>query len=213
MKTCPECGTQYEDHVSTCLVDGADLSSVKAASAPPISAPPPETAYRVVAIPPPAAPPSGALRGGLVLLVAALMAGGALLAIVVALIVLLRPVEPTRPPPAPKPPPVAAPVPVPVAPVPVEVPVATAPTIELISDPAGAEIWEGNIRLCVAPCRTDHPDHAPLPRVFTFKLAGFIDTTYEMSDPAGPHQVRMKRPVPTTKPQPGPKLPKLNDKR
>ena len=212
MKTCPECGTQYEDHVPSCLVDGADLTSISAL--PSHSGPAP---YVVAVAPPPPPPPAArSVVGGGMLLGLAGMFGVGFVAVLVAIggVVWFGASDP-EPPKKPEVP-VAAPQPAPVpVPVPVAGPVAVAPApkISIRSDPAGAELWEGAARLCTTPCSTDHPDHAPLPRTFTLKLAGYLDTTYEMTDPAAAHDVRMRRPVPQQQPQPNPRVPKINVER
>jgi hypothetical protein len=123
----------------------------------------------------------------------------------------------TPPPPEPAPEP-ATPVPVPVpvpepVPVPLPTPAGKAQTITLTSVPDGAEVWEGNTKLCATPCTTPHPEHAPLPREFVFKLKGYKDKLYAMDDPSGDHEVRLSSNVKPPTPKPGPRLPKIETER
>lgn len=181
MQVCPECGTQYEDHVPTCIADGVRLVAVEATPEPPRKRTPP----------PPALAPSrerSALPlllllplGGLVVAAGALVLGVALLQM---------PKTPEAKPPAPAPAIVAAPVPVEVQPASAETP---SIDVVLVSIPEGAGVYENDQFVCETPCTVQHPPHAPLPRFFVFKLSGHRDETYEMVEAKGPIAIQMKR--------------------
>jgi hypothetical protein len=175
MKVCPECGTQYEDHVPTCIADGVEL--VPAAGAEPTQILPARPA-------PPAPPPPAGPRLSVILLVALAAGVGtvALVTVVVAQLVLNRP----SPPPPSRPVPVAAPAPV--AP-------REAPPIDvvLVSEPLGAKVYENDQFVCETPCTVQHPPHAPLPRSFVFKAAGHRDEMFEMTEARGPITVQLSR--------------------
>jgi len=217
MKTCPECGTQYEDHVMTCLVDGVDLSGVPSA-APPSSTSQsgPHDADAVPVVVTQTSGPSPGVAGGVLALagLAMVLAVGVVVLAVVLWAFSGPPTTPSQPDPAPAPEPVPAPaVPVPIEPEPEPAP-EPEPTIRLTSAPEGAEVWEGETKLCVTPCDTPHPPHAPLPRSFVLKRDGFLDTPYEMSDPSTDHSVTLKsRPRPQPTQPKGPKVPTINIER
>jgi hypothetical protein len=206
MRTCPECLTQYEDHVLTCLVDGVDLTQVPrlAPAGQPALAPTPEPApvQKVFVVPPQrsASRAMPAVVATLVLLFSVVagmpVAGWAVWTL-------------TRPTPVPVPAPTVRPVPVVVAPTPTEVPIRIEPApvpvvqVQVTSDPIGAEVWEGQTRLCVTPCMVDHPEDAPLPRTLTFRLTGRGEVSASLEDPGQPVHVRWKSTPPSpTQPKP-----------
>lgn len=192
MKTCPECGTQYEDHVPMCFVDGTALPESEA----PAPSPPPTT-------PPPAPAPEKTksssapllLVGAVVALVLMLLIGGVS---GIALIGMSR----SEPPPE-----VAAaqapPTPVPVAPVAVPEPEPVpAKQVGFTSAPAGAAVWEGDTLLCTTPCQIAHPAHAPLPRELVLKAPGYLDAPTSLEDPDKPQHVALKK-TPAPRPAAG----------
>jgi hypothetical protein len=185
MKVCPECGTQYEDHVPTCIADGATL--VAKAVAPSQA----NTEIRPrAATPPPAAPRRQGIGGfPLVLLAVMLLAGGATMSVVAVAVAssrLARPpavAEPVRP----------RPVTLPPDPVPVEPEEQPPVEVMLVSEPLGAEVFENDQFVCQTPCTIQHPPHAPLPRIFVFKAEGHRDDTFEMTEAKGPIAVALHR--------------------
>ena len=183
MKTCPSCGTQYEDHVPQCFVDGTSLEAVQSVERHtvtpiPTATPPADgTPAPAQRIPPPASNNTGlvVLLGGAVVVL--LMAGGL---VGIAYFAAGR----TSPPPVPvavAPPPAPAPVPVPPPPQVVK--------LGVTSTPDGAAVFEGDTRLCTTPCTIDHPEHAPLPRTLVLKAPGHEDTTYVVETVDRPHHV------------------------
>lgn len=189
MKVCPECGTQYEDHVPTCIADGATLVAQVAA---PVSIPP-EKARSTL---PPARPSSRLPFVLLGLVLFGVVAAVSVLALAVASsqLAIGRPPAPEvaqvrLPPPRPEP----EPVPEPPERPPVEV--------VLASEPLGAKVFENDQFVCVTPCTIQHPPHAPLPREFVFKADGHRDVVYEMTEAKGPIAVALPRlrssPVPS----------------
>jgi len=149
-----------------------------------------------------------AIVAGIVLLLALAGMAGVVL-------VLMSTGTPDRPEPAPEP---AVPVPLPVpdpdpVPVPLPEPEGDAILVTLTTVPAGVEVWEGSTKLCDTPCTTPHPEHAPLPREFVLKLGGYLDKTYEMADPAVPHEVKMSRRPKPVAPKPSPQRPKIDTER
>lgn len=215
MKICPDCGTQYEDHVASCLVDGSDLSAVASvpASMGPSSAP--SSTPRGAPIVAPAPPPRRGGGGTVMLAMAGVLALLALLVVVAIMVVVFSSNSKPAPlPPEPAPQARPLPVPEPVAmPVPVPEVQPDLPTITLNSNPEGAEVWEGQTKLCETPCTTAHPEHAPLPREFVLKMKGYVDTTYSMEVPDQEHMVSMRRPAVSPKPTPGPRVPQISIER
>ena len=182
MKVCPECGTRYEDHVPTCIADGAVLV---AQIAPPVASTVPPEKPRA------AAPRPGGSRLPLVLL--ALVTFAAIAAVsVVGLAVASSQLGVGRPPPveAPQvrlPPPRIEPEPVP------EPPERPPVEVMLASEPVGAKVFENDQFVCITPCTIQHPPHAPLPRVFVFKADGHRDASFEMTEAKGPIAVDLPR--------------------
>lgn len=94
------------------------------------------------------------------------------------------------------------------------------PQVEVRSTPSGAEVWEGNSRLCAAtPCMVDHPDHAPVPRVFELRLPGHQRTRVDMTElgqpvdatlPEASREPPPPRPRPRVAPRPVPEPPVPN---
>jgi hypothetical protein len=189
MQVCPECGTQYEDHVPTCIADGVRLVSAAAV-------PEPKPARPAQASPPPR---SRASAGIPVVLALAAMGGGGLAALVggVFLWSQLGAHGRTQPVPPPPPPSVVAPAPALTAPVPPPAPAEPieqpAVQVALASSPDGAKVYENDQFVCEAPCTIEHPPHAPLPRTFVFRLSGYRDATFEMTDAKAPISIQMSR--------------------
>ncbi|MEZ4237012.1 MAG: PEGA domain-containing protein [Myxococcota bacterium] len=183
MKVCPECGTQYEDHVPTCIADGVALVEARQpARVPPAPTPVPEAPP---AAPPPALAPSPARWSLVAVAVLALGAGG-VVALAVAGAVLYAELE-RRPSPQP-------PVVLPAAPQPVREPSEQPPVlVDVRSEPPGASVYENDQYVCDTPCSIPHPAHAPLPRSFVFKLPGYREKTVEMNDANQPIIVQMMR--------------------
>ena len=209
MKFCPECGTQYEDHVPTCIADGTEL--VPQVAPPPHSGTPaPITpAHPTPAVAPSTAPAGAtspsAMGGGASILILALLLFGALAVAGVGVIGIVAWQLQSQP--APKQAPITPlstrPDPIPTAPD--HPPV----TVSLDSTPAGAEVFENGQFVCTTPCAIDHPNHAPLPRTFVFKAQGHRDQPFEMTDVTQPILVAMRavkaapaRPAPATKARP-----------
>jgi hypothetical protein len=227
MKVCPECDTQYEDHVLACLVDGAALvpsargisqtqtMPIPVPPARPVHvAPPPEPRHaertmELPAVPPPrrsaarwllVVPPLAALVLGVVVVAAyAVWVAGSQRATAAAV-------------PAPAlPPPSATAATTPPDPVPDEEP---APElVRFDSDPPGAEVWENDTLVCMTPCTIEHPAHVPLPRSFVLRANGFRDTPWTLDDPSRPQLVELARrstkTTHTQKPAPGQPRPRL----
>jgi len=61
----------------------------------------------------------------------------------------------------------------------------------VVSEPMGAGVYENDQFVCQTPCTVQHPAHAPLPRTFVFKLPGYHDKTYEMTDASQPISVQL----------------------
>lgn len=177
MKVCPECGTQYEDHVPTCIADGVEL-------APAAQSAPTQIFARAPAPPPPA--PSGPRLS--VLLIVGLASG--LVALLLGAGVVASQIAISRPS-APEP----AARPTLVAPSPVAAEPREAPPVDVVfvSEPLGAKVFENDQFVCETPCTVRHPPHAPLPRGFVFKAAGYRDETYEMTEAKGPITVQLTR--------------------
>jgi hypothetical protein len=182
LKICPECSTQYEEHVELCLIDGSTLEPMAGEE--------------------PAPPPSShetSSRAGLGLL--ALLFGGALAVAISALAIALVFLPGSSPPPAPEPQPVAAP---PVAPPPAAPPVVAAAKVGVTSEPAGAQVSENGRILCQTPCTIEHPPDAPLPRTLKLELDGHRDATVQLTDPDVPLFQRLEA-IPSTRPRPRPR--------
>lgn len=178
MKSCPECRTEYEDHIVLCLVDGSPLADVAATPAPMAR--------------------SGASKGGG--LVFFVVAGAAVLLLLgIGVGSLFRPEPVAVPEPAIRPAPVEI---APAAPVEPAEPVAP-PVIRVgfTSDPQGAALTEQGEVLCTTPCTIEHPEHAPLPRTFVLKSPGYIDTDYTMNNPGIPQLVKLSKPPPKPLPR------------
>ena len=166
MKRCPQCDAEYDDHVEYCFVDGAELVLQAGTRSAPLP-------------PPPSTSPSARF-----LPVVLLLGGVAVIALIVIGVLLTsgdRDVAGTPPLPPPEPQ--------------TEVPDAPpTPTVSITSSPQGAQVWEGSTRLCErTPCEVEHPDHAPIPRLFSLRLSGFEDASLEMADVSMAYDVPLRR--------------------
>jgi hypothetical protein len=192
MKVCPECGTQYEDHVPTCIADGADLVPHVVQQP---AAPAPAAADPTIKLPisapraPPPPPPEPQSRFSIALLLIAVLGAGVVVTVVGLIAVTwgvggnrtVEPLEAAHTVPAPRPLPESEPNERP----PVEV--------VLVSEPLGAKVYENEQFVCETPCAVQHPPHAPLPRSFVFKAEGYRDRTFEMTEARGPITVELSR--------------------
>ncbi len=192
MKICPECQTQYEEHVEVCLIDGAQLEAPEAAPAPP---PEPSGAVSRRA--------AGGIFGVALFGLIALLLFVTLVGVV--LFTTMSGGEPAPPPAPAKAPPPPAPAPPPAPPAPV--PVAPVPKIALTSDPPGATVIENGQLVCVTPCTVEHPEEAVLPRRLTFQLDGYKEATLAVTDPTIPQLVKLE-PIRRARPKPRPAPPK-----
>lgn len=209
MKTCPACGTQYEDHVPQCFVDGTSLNDIPVEEAGRFDGGTAPSTTREDAPGPVSEQPAPQSRGATSIIaflgLLSILLGVGLVGIV--LFVLTRTEAPPGPTPVPVPV-IAPPEPPPPAP---EPPAPTVLSVGITSTPPGAEVWEGSSVLCVTPCSIEHPEHAPLPRSLVLKAENHLDTPYQLDDPRLPHHVPLQvkaapvRPTPRpARPSPGP---------
>ena len=180
MKSCPECGTEFEDHVPTCLVDGTPLGDV----APTI--PPAQTA--------PAEEEDDKKGGGMLLPVLLVVGLLLLLGVGAVAYVLTSTGEPE-------------PAPVVEAPKPAEPAVLA---VGFTSEPDGAKVTEGGEPICTTPCTVPHMEGVPLPRTFVLSAEGYADAEHLMNNPGIPQHVRLKSltPEPAPAPVPAPARPR-----
>ncbi|MEQ1508099.1 MAG: PEGA domain-containing protein [Myxococcota bacterium] len=194
MKVCPECGTQYEDHVPTCIADGAALVAERVRAEPT-----PRPAPLVVP------PPRRGSSAGLVLAVAVVLFVVSGLAATVALVVTFSDLVGSSS--VPQPVPVASP-----RPEPTPEPTREQPPVEvmLVSNPEGAKVYENDQFVCETPCTVLHPAHVQLPRQFVFRAEGHKDRTVEMTDVNQPITVELTRirAATSTAPQSNPAVPR-----
>ncbi|MEZ4322207.1 MAG: hypothetical protein R3F61_32340 [Myxococcota bacterium] len=206
MKLCPECGTEYEDHVQTCLADGAELIASAVTT----------TGPGAVMAPTPVAPPARSGGGGALVLLLLPIGFGLLLLLGGVGFVAMGGFGNTTPTPQPVVEPVPIPVPLPAPPPePIEPPPVD---VAFVTIPEGAELFENDTLVCAAPCTVKHPSYAPLPRTFIVKADGYIEQTFEMKEAKGPYLIELNRkrvaapapvrPAPAPVPSPGPQVPR-----
>lgn len=212
MKRCPECTTLYEDHVTSCLVDGAELEVVEDASAEHLIQRTGQFSRQLVGDPSSLTADAVEEKPRRSLLPIVLLAFGLIGFLVVLGIVVIattgagQTVEPPKPEPvvvAPPPPPAPAPAPPP-APV--------AMDFTIVTEPPGADVTENDVHVCVTPCTVDHPEDAPLPRTFKVALDGYTSEQVVIRKAGGTNQLRLLkksspapvRPRPRPRPDPTP---------
>lgn len=199
MRTCSECGTQYEDHVESCLLDGTTLD-------------PPETTATPAPAPIASSAPAKAAGGGLLLGVLAVVLFGVIAVVGVGIFLFAGGDSPPPEPVAVAP----VPPPAPPSPAPTPPPAPTVKTVALVSSPPGARVTEHDAEVCVTPCNIEHPEDAPLPRTFHLELDGHKPADFVMTEAAGPFLIELEpiraatsprpaRPVPAPTPDPGPR--------
>ena len=161
MKMCPQCGAEYDAHVEFCFVDGTALTQPPASGNFPIQPPPSLRAEPSRTVP--------------LLLVALLSLVAIPLAVIASLFFTwLGSDDPSEtkaelPPPIP-----AAKPPPPVEPDPVQV--------SIKSTPSGAEVWEGETRLCdETPCLIEQYEHAPRRRRLILRMPGHLATPVDLT--------------------------------
>lgn len=199
MKSCPECGTRYEDYVENCLADGEKLEPLE------------EESPAAVADPTPVPPPQAASSGPNLLWLALLPLLFLLVLAAFALAFLLVPSgaedpNPVEPAPAVvEPAPVVEPVVEPNPPAPaVEPPPDPVVTLALVSTPKGAVVLENDMEVCRTPCNVSHPPEASFPRTFVLKHPKHQNGTLVVEDAGGPYLVELKPNRRTTRPSPRP---------
>lgn len=163
MKSCPLCHTRYEDHVPTCLADGATLVPMQG----PVDFS--ESASAVILS------PRKRSRAGLGLLllvpplvIVVLVAVGATYLLLSGRGGTRRALDPTS---ALQPEPGL-----------VDDDFIEDENLEVSfnSSPPGAEVWENGHLLCSTPCSIQHPLGVPLPREFVLKAEGHREATHSM---------------------------------
>lgn len=170
MKRCPQCKAEYDQHVEYCFVDGAELVDLGDDEGGPL--PPPPSSSRLL--------PIVFVLAGLSMLV---------MLVVLVLVVMTWSDAPPDDELMAAPTPAVAPPPEPIE----DGPGATVHKIMVRSTPSGAEVWEGSTLLCPAtPCSVEHPDHAPIPRVFELRRDGYTSTRIEMTDVNAPLEARLR---------------------
>lgn len=212
MKRCPDCETLYEDHVDTCLVDGADLEHTTMLEPSRVTLRTGSFSHLAVdtmaAVRPPVEEPPQRSRLPLIFAVGV----AAVLLVGLGVVVGLTTTVGAAPPPAPvlAPPKTNLPDPAPLA-VPEPEPEPAHAVFVLDTVPTAAKVTENGRVVCHTPCTIDHPPEAPLPRAFSLQHDGYTEQVYTVTKAGGEHQVSLA-PLVARAPVPAPAQPRAKQR-